>query len=123
MFSTRLALLSALFTATSLPAQQQPRTTIEPAAAKPTLTEADFARIEQLGAVALSPDGKWIGYDFRHGVSGPTELRYRAVNGGTESSVALGNTPVFSANGRWLLFTLSPDTSGVRLNAAGRPGG
>src|SRR4051794_32265479 len=47
-----------------------------PSSAKPLLTEADFARIETLGATALSPDGKWIAYDFRRGTSGPTELRY-----------------------------------------------
>src|SRR5690348_15661857 len=78
---------------------------------KRLLTEAEFARIEQLGAFALSPDGKWIAYDFRRGASGPTELRYRPVSGGTESSQPLGNTPVFSADSRWLLFTVSPDTA------------
>ena len=79
---------------------------------KPLLTEADFARIETLGAIALSPDGKWIAYDVRRGVAGPTELRYRTVAGGAESRVSLGHTPVFSADGRWLLFTITPDTNG-----------
>ncbi|MFL5616454.1 MAG: prolyl oligopeptidase family serine peptidase [Gemmatimonadaceae bacterium] len=103
---------------------QEPRTgPAASASAKPALTEAEFARIEQLGAVALSPNGKWVAYDFRRGASGPTELRYRAVSGGDESSVPLGNNPLFSSNGRWLLFVLSPDTSMARLGGAGRRGG
>jgi len=100
----RRAALAIAFGSSSLIAQQ-------PTNARPLLTEADFARIEQLGAVALSPDGKWIAYDFRKGVSGPTELRYRTVAGGTEQSKPLGNTPIFSADSRWLLFTVTPDTS------------
>ena len=91
-------------------------------AAKPLLTEADFARIETLGATALSPDGKWIAYDFRRGASGPTELRYRAIAGGAESSVPLGHTPVFSATNHWLLFTVTPDTANLGRGAGGRGG-
>ena len=85
---------------------------------RPVLTEAEFARIEQLGALALSPDGKWIAYDYRRGASGPTELRYRAVSAGPETSEPLGNTPVFSADSHWLLFTVTPDTAN-----GGRGGG
>ena len=103
---------------------QEPRTTGAAVATtgKPLLTEADFARIETLGATTLSPDGKWIAYDFRRGASGPTELRYRTVAGGAETSVALGHTPVFSATNRWLLFTITPDTAALGRGAAGRGG-
>ena len=90
--------------------------------AKPLLTEADFARIETLGATALSPDGKWIAYDFRRGASGPTELRYRATAGGPESSVPLGHTPAFSATSHWLLFTVTPDTAALGRGAGSRAG-
>src|SRR5437764_7345534 len=89
-------------------------------AVRPALTEADFARIETLGATALSPDGKWIAYDFRRGASGPTELRYRAVAGGPESSVPLGHSPVFSESSHWLLFTITPDTAKLNRGAGGR---
>src|SRR5947209_19475748 len=101
---------------------QEPRSTgASPASnAKPLLTEADFARIETLGATALSPDGKWIAYDFRRGASGPTELRYRAVTGGPESSVSLGHTPVFTERSQWLLFTVTPDTAKLNRGAGGR---
>ena len=49
-----------------------------PGGAKPTLTGADYAKWESLGSGALSPDGKWVAYDFRRGNSS-VELRYRAV--------------------------------------------
>ena len=110
--------------ATSLVAQQpQGSAPTASVGSRPLLTEADFARIEVLGATALSPDGKWVAYDFRRGVSGVTELRYRPVTGGTEASTPLGNTPVFSANSRWLLFTVTPDTTGGQGgNGPGRRG-
>ena len=124
MVFSHLRAVALLVSMSGVALAQVPRTgPAASASAKPALTEAEFARIEQLGAVALSPDGKWVAYDFRRGASGPTELRYRAVSGGEESSVPLGNNPIFSANGRWLLFVLSPDTSMARLGGAGRRGG
>ena len=114
-FCTRAATLALLLAAGTLTAQQpQGAPSLASRVTRSVLTEADFARIETLGALALSPDGKWIAYDFRRGVSGPTELRYRSVAGGNEVSIPLGNTPVFSASSRWLLFTISPDTSAGR---------
>jgi len=122
--SLRAAALGLALGAASLAAQQpQGNSSTGPTNPPPVLTEADFARIEALGATALSPDGKWIAYDFRRGVSGPSELRYRPVAGGTEASAPLGNTPVFSANSRWLLFTLTPDTTGQRSGGGGRRAG
>src|SRR5437773_11652640 len=124
IFSLRAAVLAAVFGAAALAARQpQSASSTTSAGGRTVLTEADFARIEALGATALSPDGKWVAYDFRRGVSGPTELRYRPVAGGAEASAPLGNTPVFSANSRWLLFTVTPDTTGGRGGAAGRRGG
>src|ERR1051326_1896754 len=110
----RLVALAVTLGSSTPLAAQQPQSN-----QRPLLTEADFARIEQLGAIALSPDGKWIAYDYRKGVSGPTELRYRAVSGGAESSAPLGHTPVFSANSRFLLFTITPDTSNGSRAARG----
>src|SRR5690348_15268724 len=120
---TRTAALAIAVCAAPLLAQE-PRTTgaVLAPGGKPLLTEADFARIETLGATVLSPDGKWIAYDFRRGGSGPTELRYRAVAGGPESSVPLGHAPVFSATNRWLVFTITPDTAALSRGAAGRGG-
>src|SRR5205823_3686602 len=124
------AALVAVLGGASLAAQQpQGATSTVSSAARPVLTEADFARIETLGATALSPDGKWVAYDFRRGVSGPTELRYRPVTGGAEVSVPLGNTPQFTRNSRYLVFTITPDTAAARAaarrgdGAAGRGAG
>jgi dipeptidyl aminopeptidase/acylaminoacyl peptidase len=117
--SLRSALLVAIAGGSALAAQQLPTGGSSSGAARPVLTEAEFARVEALGAVALSPDGKWVAYDFRRGVSGPTELRYRTVSGGAESSVPLGNGPVFMASSRWLLFTITPDTSAARASRRG----
>ena len=119
----RTAALAIVVCAAPILAQEPRNVGAAPSsAAKPLLTEADFARIETLGATALSPDGKWIAYDFRRGASGPTELRYRAVAGSAESSVPLGHTPVFSATNRWLLFTITPDTAALGRGAGGRAG-
>src|SRR6266516_3054975 len=123
IFSLRAAALAAVFGATALAAQQPQGAPSTSAGGRTVLTEADFARIEALGATALSPDGKWVAYDFRRGVSGPTELRYRPIAAGTEASAPLGNTPVFSVNSRWLLFTVTPDTTGGRGGGGGRRGG
>src|ERR1700749_2987599 len=65
---------------------------------KPTITaDADLAKWETLGAGALSPDGKFVAYDFRRG-NGTSELRYRAVNGGDEHTVRSASAPQFSSN-------------------------
>src|SRR6059058_5460321 len=94
MVLSHLRAVALLVSMSGVAVAQEPRTgPASSASAKPALTEAEFARIEQLGAVALSPDGKWVAYDFRRGASGPTELRYRAVSGGEESAVPLGNGP------------------------------
>ncbi len=92
---------------------------------KPTATaSADLAKWETLGAGSLSPDGKFVAYDFRRGNSS-SELRYRAVSGGEEHSVRSANAPQFSSDSHWLLFTIVPDTNGGRGGAgrAGRGGG
>ncbi len=86
--------------------------------AKATLSSADYARWETLGSGALSPDGKWVAYDFRR-ANGTTELRYRTVAGGAEQSVRSGGAPQFSSDGHWLLYTITPDTVG-RAGRGGR---
>jgi dipeptidyl aminopeptidase/acylaminoacyl peptidase len=107
-----------------LAAQQQHS---QPVAAKPTLGSADYAKWETLGAGVLSPDGKWVAYDFRRG-NGSSELRYRAVGVELEAAVRFATNPQFTSNSRWLLYTVLPDTAGGagrggRGAAAGRGGG
>ncbi len=112
-FST---LVAATLLAAPLTAQQSH------AAAKPTLTSADYAKWETLGAGALSPDGKWLAYDFRR-ANATTELHYRSVGSDKETSARSGSNPQFSANSRWLLYTITPDTAGGRGGRGGRAGG
>jgi dienelactone hydrolase len=88
---------------------------------KPTVTAAaDLAKWETLGAGAVSPDGKFVAYDFRRG-NNTTELRWRAVNG-EEHAVRSATGPQFSSTSRWLLFTITPDTAGGRGARGGRGG-
>ena len=90
---------------------------------KPTvISRADLAKWETLGAGALSPDGKFVAYDFRRG-DGSTELRYRAVSGGEEHTIRSANGAQFSDNSHWLLFTITPDTAGGRGAGRGGRGG
>jgi dipeptidyl aminopeptidase/acylaminoacyl peptidase len=92
------------------------------AAAKPTLTSADYAKWETLGAGSLSPDGKWVAYDFRRG-NGTTELRYRATDSDKEQTARSATNPQFAGNNHWLLYTITPDTAGGRGGRGGRAGG
>lgn len=90
---------------------------------KPTVTaHADLAKWETLGAGALSPDGKFVAYDFRR-ADGTSELRYRSVSGGEERTVRSANGPQFSDNSHWLLFTITPDTGGGGRGGRGGRGG
>jgi len=98
-----------------------PVTAQAPHSSKPTLAAADYAKWETLGSGALSPDGKWLAYDFRRG-NGSTELRYRAADATTEQNIRSGVNPQFSSNSRWLLFTETPDTAGGGRGRGGRGG-
>jgi dienelactone hydrolase len=109
----RASLVAAIFAAAASPllAQQKPTVT----------THADLAKWETLGAGALSPDGKFVAYDFRRG-DGSTELRWRST-GGEEHSVRSASGPQFTSNNHWLVFTISPDTAGGRGAGRGGRGG
>ncbi|HEX5435739.1 MAG TPA: prolyl oligopeptidase family serine peptidase [Gemmatimonadaceae bacterium] len=100
-----------LFVAIPLLAQQ-PGTaaTVSATTDRAVLPAADYSRIETLGESALSPDGKWVVYDVRR-VSGGTMLHYQAVAGGAGQQVPLGEGGAFTNNSRWLLYTISRDTT------------
>jgi dipeptidyl aminopeptidase/acylaminoacyl peptidase len=87
------------------------------AAQKPALTAADYAKWEILGNGVISPDGKWVAYDFRRN-SGEAELRWHAVDSDAEKIVKMGNGATFTRNSRYLIYTISADTTG----AGGRGG-
>jgi dipeptidyl aminopeptidase/acylaminoacyl peptidase len=90
---------------------------------------AEWDRLETVNRSALSPDGKWLAYELVR-VSGGTELRYGAVGSSEQQAVQLGQGPEFTSNSRWLLYTISSDTTRARRQIArrrrgpgGRPGG
>src|SRR6185437_7283969 len=77
---------------------------------KPTISLADAAKWESLGAGGLSPDGKWVTYDIRRN-NGTNELHYRAIDG-DDHAVRSANGGQFTSDNRWLVFTITPDTAG-----------
>jgi dienelactone hydrolase len=105
-----------LFAAAPLAARAQHQSPTTPARA---LTPADYAKWETLGTSALSPDGKWIAYDFRRG-NGSSEVVYRALDTQSEHNIRSATGPQFSGNGHWMIYTILPDTAGG--GAAGRGG-
>src|SRR5262245_4788174 len=90
--------------------------------AKPTLASADSAKWETLSRSTLSPDGKWVAYDFRRG-GGSTELRYRVLDADNERTARSASNPQFSSNSRWLLYTIGPDSGGGGRGGRGGRGG
>ncbi len=78
---------------------------LAPGQERPTLTPTDYGRWEELGSSALSPDGRWIAYRVTR-VSEENELRVRALDEDSTRVVPLGTGPVFSANSRWLAWSV-----------------
>src|SRR5258705_4223608 len=111
-----------LLTAAGTIAAQRQQGTPPPAKASPTLAHADYAGWELLGSGTLSPNGKWVAYDFRRN-AGSQELRYRAVGATTESTIVSAANPQFTDNSRWLVYTIVPDTAGGRGGRGGAAGG
>ena len=124
----RLALRSCVLAVagTSLGAQRTTPATQVSNGKKP-VPVADWAKWETLGQGSLSPDGKWVAWDLRRQVGG-VELRYRAVGDDADKIVRLGSNPLFTKTSRFLLYTITPDTTnnggrgGARGGGAGRGG-
>ncbi len=72
-------------------------------AQKPTLTPEDYGRWEYLQAGRLSPDGTWVHYAIRK-VNGDRELHITPVDEDTTQIVPWGESPVFSADSKWLAW-------------------
>jgi dipeptidyl aminopeptidase/acylaminoacyl peptidase len=94
---------------------------VQPAAAqhRPTLTPADYAKWESLGATVLSPDGAWLAWVVNR-VDQDEELRYRRVADDSTRVVPLGGRPAFSADGRWLAYSIGVSRA-ERERAEGAP--
>lgn len=114
-------LFAATLVSLAMPAlAQAQQVTSAPAVAsaeRAALAPSEYDRIATLGGSALSPDGKWIAYDYRRG-SGGGELRYRQLASGAEQSVQLGTGAVFSNDSRWLIYTILGDSTPAWARAA-----
>lgn len=108
-----------------LVAQQQARPVAArgpSAAERPVLPASDYSKLETIGASELSPDGKWVAYEVQR-VSGGTELHYGAVGSEKQQSVPLGQGGELSGNSRWLLYTITTDTTRAMRRRARRQRG
>jgi len=91
-----LLLVLAAFVAAPVAAQQKPR-----------VTPADYGKFESLGfGQAISADGRWLAYAVSR-VNEQNELRIRPLDRDTTMVAAFGGAPRFSANSRWLAWTVT----------------
>ncbi len=72
---------------------------------KPTLQPKDYGRFENLGAARLSPNGRWLAYPASR-VNEINELRIRRTERDSTRTTPFGTQPAFSANSRWLAWTI-----------------
>ena len=72
---------------------------------KPTLDEPDYGPWERLGGATLSPAGTWMATPVRR-VNGNHELRIHHTERDTVRTVDFGGDPAFSADGRWLAYSI-----------------
>jgi hypothetical protein len=70
---------------------------------KPLVTPKDLGTWESLGATRLSADGSWLAYGIARG-NEDNELRVRAGTRDSTIIVPHGQSPVFSADSRWLAY-------------------
>ena len=72
---------------------------------RPVVAPDDYGRWENLGAAVLSPFGDWIAYTVTR-VDEQSELRVRKLDEDSTRAIPWGSAPVFSADGRWLAWTV-----------------
>ena len=73
---------------------------------RPTDT-ADWQQWERLGAVDLSPDGRWMAWQVSRN-DGTQELRVRMLATDADKVFEQGGGPEFSPDSRWMLFRIVP---------------
>lgn len=87
-------------------------------------TPADWGQFEQLlmqSRGGLSPDGKWFAYGIGRS-NRDNELRIREIGSAIEKIVAFGSGPVFSADSRWIVYSIGySEAQEERMRAQRRP--
>ena len=88
---------------------------------RPLVTPEDYGRWERLGGAEFSPSGDWIAYVVTR-VDEKSELRVRKVAEDSVRVFAWGSAPRFSADGRWLTWTVGlPPKARERLEESDEP--
>ncbi len=96
-----------------------------PAQPLPVLPPAEFHRVETLQAPVLSPKASWVAYPVRRmtGTGDSSRVLYLTrLTRDTTIRLDWAQTPRFSADERWVTWTVVPtDAERARLTAARRP--
>ena len=84
----------------------------------------EWGQFEQLVPQArggLSPDGQWLAYGINRS-SRDNDLRIRNIGSGIEKSIAFGAGPVFSADSRWVAYSIGhSEAQEERMRTQRRP--
>lgn len=74
-----------------------------------------------VGVTGLSPDGKWLTYGINR-ANGNNELRVTNLASNTTKTTAFGSQPAYSADSKWLAFSIGySESESDRMRAANRP--
>src|ERR1041385_6348611 len=87
---------------------------------KPTVTPKDYGKWEILGQSRLSPRGDWIAYAVNR-VDEENQLHIRNVATDNTIVVNFGSAPMFTPDGKWVIYTVG--TSPREGGRGGRGGG
>src|SRR5215472_14394621 len=79
------------------------------AQSKPPVPPSDYGQWEALATFrdrgGLSPDGKWLAYGINRS-NRNNEIRVTNIADGTAKTVAFGAVPAFSADSRWVAYSI-----------------
>ena len=73
---------------------------------KPVVTPKDYGKWELLGGSRLSPRGDWIAFNVNR-VDEESQLRLRGGPRDTTITIAYGQGPAFTGDGRWVVYTVT----------------
>jgi len=79
---------------------------------KPPVIVDDYGPWKEITSVALSPDGGWLGW-VQDRLEGEDSLYVKALDGEGHFTVARGQDPAFSRDGRWVAYLVgAPEEEG-----------